>query len=534
MKHGVTHKTPRSALIHGAILSALLISYLVISLRGLAVVPPVYEDEPWQASTGWKLATQGVFGSEVFTGLYGMERHYYAFMPVHPLLLAATFKLAGLGLVQARVEAVAMGLLTLLITYVLARRLFGPEVGLLAVAMLLCVRLTGTTRYQPMGILFLDRARVARYDSVVPVFGLLSLCAYLSAAGRDGVRMYVLAGMLAALAGLSHLYGAFWILALGLLVWLDGSGWRTVGALAIGFAGPWLIYLVYVAGGVADWQGQTREYGPRFQVFNPWWYWRNLVTEPTRYGPGLGPPGWGYLLRPGFWISLIALPAALFVLARRALAGDRAAAAIAVPTLVFVAGFALLIHEKRVYYTLTMLPLGMIAVAWLAVSVWRWAGDAPDRHWLRVATAGLLAAMAVEGASRVAVLEAEARTTTPYADFIARVRAQIPQGARVLGLHNYWFGLDDFTYVSWFVPIRRADPAYVQSAPTLEQALDDVAPDAILIDARMRAYFETAQPSDRRPSRIRTWMENRGFRRKAVIDDRSYGRMEIFVVPTDQ
>ena len=42
----------RSQALHSAILGALLLMYLAVSLRHLTIVPPVYEDEPWQASTG--------------------------------------------------------------------------------------------------------------------------------------------------------------------------------------------------------------------------------------------------------------------------------------------------------------------------------------------------------------------------------------------------------------------------------------------------------------------------------------------------
>ena len=93
------------------ILLAILLLYWAVSLHQLDVTPPVYEDEPWQASTGWKLATDGVFGSDLFSGLYGMESRYYGFLPVFPLLLAGTFRLVGLGLFQARLAAVVMGLL---------------------------------------------------------------------------------------------------------------------------------------------------------------------------------------------------------------------------------------------------------------------------------------------------------------------------------------------------------------------------------------------------------------------------------------
>jgi hypothetical protein len=105
--------------ISSTILIALLFFYLAISLQNLTIVPPVYEDEPWQASTGWKLATESIFGSDLFTGLYAMEQRHYRFMPVHPLLLAAIYRIVGFGLFQSRLEPVLMGLLTLILAYLL-------------------------------------------------------------------------------------------------------------------------------------------------------------------------------------------------------------------------------------------------------------------------------------------------------------------------------------------------------------------------------------------------------------------------------
>src|SRR6476620_3699366 len=110
--------------LHLVALVGLLLIYLAISLHHLDVVPQVDEDEPWQASTGWKLATEGVFGSDMFAGFYGMERRYYGFMPLHQLLLAGIFRIAVVGVFQARFETVILGLLTLALTYTLAQRLF--------------------------------------------------------------------------------------------------------------------------------------------------------------------------------------------------------------------------------------------------------------------------------------------------------------------------------------------------------------------------------------------------------------------------
>src|SRR5207237_4113888 len=119
--------------------------FLVASVRHLETVPQVYEDEPWQASTAFKLATQGQFGSDLFAGFYNMDQRYYGFMPLHPLLLSGVFRVLGVGLAQARLETVLLTTLTLGLTFSLGARLFGAWVGALAVAVLVLVRWTGLT-----------------------------------------------------------------------------------------------------------------------------------------------------------------------------------------------------------------------------------------------------------------------------------------------------------------------------------------------------------------------------------------------------
>src|SRR5207248_7458594 len=118
-------------------------AFLFISLRHLDTVPQVYEDEPWQASTAFKLMTSGVFGSDLFAGFYNMDQRYYGFMPLHPLLLAGVFRVLGPGLVQARLETVMLSLLTLLLTFTLGARLFSAWVGAIAVVLLVLVRWPG-------------------------------------------------------------------------------------------------------------------------------------------------------------------------------------------------------------------------------------------------------------------------------------------------------------------------------------------------------------------------------------------------------
>lgn len=514
---------------------ALAISAIVVfaafSFWQLDRLPPVYEDEPWQASAAYKLATQGAFASDMFAGWHGMERRYYDFMPIHPFILAGVYRVFGEGLLQTRVEAVIMTCITLGLTVVLGSRLFGPWVGSLAVILLLVVRWTGTTYIQLTGIPMLDLARIARYDVVVPVFALLALLVYLSARERGGWR-YGLAGLLVGLAGLSHVYGVFWVAVLGALVLWDGAPdgrLRALLWLGCGFVLPWLPYLVYVMTGLDEWRMQTRIYGDRFGLLDLRWYVANLLDEPHRYGPGLGPFGPGWLLRPGWWTMLLLVPASVVALAWRAVRNtDRAARVIVGSAVVMPVLFALLLRLKLVNYTLTFLPILAIAAAWGSLHGLRWLLE--HRHQARSlaalgAAAALSVAVVAEGASRMVNFAAQASTTTPYMTFIEQVRDGIPSGSRVLGLHNYWFGFEDTEYRALIVALDWMDPQTENL--TFQQALDQVAPDYLLLDSRMRAFFD--QSPDSRLD-LDGWLQARHGRLVREVDDSTYGKMQVYAV----
>src|SRR5262249_9594493 len=191
-----------------------------------------------------------------------------------------------------------------------------------------------------------DLSRIARYDPLVPVLGLASLHVYLSSRARSGWSL-LLAGALAGLSGLAHLYGLFWLPALVLLAFWDGRrgaiGWPALCAVL-----PWLPYVAFVLSDLPDWSRQTLIYANRFELLSPPWYLDNLLQEYHRYGPGLGPLGPAWLLRVGWWVTLIAAPVSLTLLLKRAVRGDAAARAIVVPALVFPVLFALVIKLKLV------------------------------------------------------------------------------------------------------------------------------------------------------------------------------------------
>jgi 4-amino-4-deoxy-L-arabinose transferase-like glycosyltransferase len=238
-----------------------VVLYLCGTLAGLDRFPAVSQDEPWIASSGYKLATAGALGSDLFAGYHGMDQHHFVQMPVYPVLQAAVFRMFGLGLVQMRVLSVAFGLALLLVIYGLGREIGGERLGVLAGALAVVQPLTAPTAVRPIGILLLDSARMNRYDIAVPVFGLAALWVVLcEASGRRSMSCF-LAGCLAGLSGLSHLYGAFWLPTLIALLALGGltrSTLRAAGFLIAGFALVWLPWAIWVGLNWSDYLAQMR------------------------------------------------------------------------------------------------------------------------------------------------------------------------------------------------------------------------------------------------------------------------------------
>ena len=98
----------------------------------------------------------------------------------------------------------------------------------------------------------------------------------------------------------------------------------------------------------------------------------------------------------------------------------------------------------------------------------------------------------------------------------------MPPGARVLGLHSYWLGLEGFDYRSFLVPLNLAD----EGLP-LDQALSRVAPDIVLLDARMRAYFDAPEVQADH-DRFYGWLTQHTAQVIGRIDDPTYGLMEVY------
>jgi len=248
----------------GARLAALLaiLALWGVSLWNLDRWPPVHQDEPWILSPGYKLFTRGVYGSDLFTGFYGMEHHYFQFMPLMSLLQGATTRVLGVGVWQMRCVPVALGMLTATLTFALARKLAGTLVA--PVALLLLLTWPWTPGVGPMlgsGVPLIDVSRIARYDILTAPLGLCALWCFVRARESNRLSYDFLSGVLAGLAGLAHVYGLFWIGALFTALMLDRffskqSALRSVSMILMGAAAAWAIWIGYSALNWEDFAGQ--------------------------------------------------------------------------------------------------------------------------------------------------------------------------------------------------------------------------------------------------------------------------------------
>ena len=516
-------------------MAACSVLFLALSLDHLGVFPAVGEDEPWIAAAPYKLATQGVYGSDLFAGYYGVDRHNYQHLPLYPLLQAGLFTLIGVGVFEMRLLSVLFGLALIFVVYLVGSRIADWRVGALAVVLMMVLRIAPGG--DSTGILLLDRARINRYDIAVPVFGLLAFGAFVHGRSSQRPSWYFATGLLTGLASLSHLFGAFWLPLFLALPFAGRSGVApTRAALLVlsGFALLWLPVLAYIASGWTDFVGQMRFVSERLEIFNPSFYRSNAL-----HGPGPISAGWLVtvirdlpLARPGAWTVIAGVPMALLVAAWTARRDpDRygSAGMFAFVCLAQLLMFVALLRVKTINYMIGLWPLAALLLAWLGIWLWD-----RQRSSLRIVMVVLFALILGEGSLRIAHAATAARHTASYERYTSVIARCIPAGSRVLGLQHYWLGLRQYDYRTWLVAMNLTLPRYYSEAMPLDAALDQVAPDVILIDRIMAAHFERARDPDHafhdRRRAFDAFMLRRDARLVCTIPDTTYGTMNVYHV----
>ena len=518
---------------HRAAAAALLLLFVGMGLWNLDRWPKVHEDESWQAAPGYTFWTEGRFGTDLFRGFSGMERHYYGFMPLFPLMLGGSLKLFGFGLLQARFVPLGLAALTLLLTYLLGERLFSPAHGLVALLVLATWPLAMPEAHLTTGLPLADLARICRYDIAVPVFGLLALLALVAALepGRKRSRAWLaVAGVLSALATLSHVYGAAWLVVV-LVTWSFRpfkDRLRTCMWALAGFSLTLLPYLLFIASGWEDFLAQNRNYAQRFALGDAGFYLTNLLHEPRRYHHLTAALGNGNLVA---WLFLAAFVTGLVV-------PDRKVGGATVPRppilriALFVPAllFGLLLESKNPMYLATLWPLAGLVASTGVVRAF------PSRGRLGALAVVVVVSLAsLHGLRLFARRAREATAATSFRAFTQAVSARIPGGGEVLGMQHYWLGLGTRfpRYRAFHVALFLSSPRYVPDPRPFSESVRSLNTDVVFLDETLLRFLRDSDD----PRHEFAWLgaQIREFLaiRASLVgsgEDPTYGRFEIYRV----
>ncbi|PYV18661.1 MAG: hypothetical protein DMG07_03445, partial [Acidobacteria bacterium] len=498
-----------------------------LSLWHLDRLPVLQEDEPWILSPGYKLFTRGTYGSDLFAGLCGMERHYLEFMPLMSLLEGAVARVLGFGVVQMRLVPVALGVATVALAWRIARSLAGPAAaGLTALLLLLWQWGPGRHPVLATGIPLVDLCRSARYDILVAPLGLAAWWFWHRSRRPSGA---FLAGTLAGLAGLAHLYGLFWIAALGLdhiagpAISGDEPDRSRIWRLLAGALLPCGLWGGYALSHWSDLRAQMWINRREFDLTRAGFFIESLLNEAHRYALGVRHPE--TLLRAGFWLLVLGVPAALVWLSARAFGRrDRASRALVIPSLVLPLLLALLVRNKRFDYLASVAPLFAILLGWgLARLI-------EARGYSRAVAVALLGILGAQGAWAIARAHRDAARLPAPANLFRALRLEIAPGSRVLGRLRYWIALRDAEYRAFGLPFLLSDPRSSPVPISLEEALSQTAPDFVLIDAPLARALsgDSSHAASARRDEFWAYMRRRGARLVREIPDVPDGPLRVY------
>ena len=290
---------------------AVALVYLHNTLPHLTMMPRVNVDEPWLMERAYQVIRTGV-ASQPMLGL----KTAYLLQVGYGYLLAPWLAVFGVGLFQARLFNVLLGLGTVLLVALIGRRTIDPVTGLTA-AVLLAVDSN-----------FLGGVRNARTDIPSVFFVTAALAAYVTGRERSRGPWFALSGACLGIAMLVH-GNAFWaglilfawyLLDYGLAGIVTSFGYWFIGGLLLTF-GP---YLAVVLMRWHDVQVQIGNFaGDRVPAWRPSVVWQQALLEIGRYR------GWYFGLvtntvpNPLLWVFKLATVVGILLLLVRVVIGPK-------------------------------------------------------------------------------------------------------------------------------------------------------------------------------------------------------------------
>ncbi len=457
-------------------LAFVLLVYLHNALPYLTTMPRVNVDEPWLMERAYQVLHSGI-PSQPMLGLH----HAYFLQVGYGYLLALWMRLFGVGLFQARLLGVVLGLGIVWMVATIGRRTIDAIAGLSAALFL------------ALDSNFLGGVRNARTDIPSVFFVTAALTAYVIGRQRVRTRWFVASGACVGLAVLCH-GNAFWVGVILALWFLFDYGRRApVLPFGYGFLGGLLLtlgpYLAVVWTRWVDVSLQINNFaGDRVPGWRPAFVLHQMTLEIDRYRNWYFGLVTNLVPHPLLWtfqaatiVGAVALVGRMWRV--RPMTDPRGA-----PDLLILAAgsafiFAGFINNKVPVY-LPHLLIGFSLAAGFAVSeAARFAHQLASRTWTgpragRFASAAIAMFLLGYAAAGVGYYEKWYASTrrselVPYEATAATLRVLVPAGPKYLfASPHFWPPFHDESSTT-FYSYAAAHPVASGAAATLAGVADD-------------------------------------------------------------
>lgn len=258
-----------------AIFALVVSAFVFVACQRLGAVPVYETDESFTLQVPYEMLERGKLALPMYRYLGGnIENVWHSYTPLYFVLLSGFLKLFGIGMLQGRAFNLITAVLTLLMVYLIGRKMFDWRAGLIATLMLVS------------DLTFLERSRLLRNDYAAAMFALLAFYLYQHAEERRSSRLLFASGLAAGAGVMCHTNILYMVGVIGVLILLK-KGWQafTSRDLYIFISGALAVMAYEIVYDLIDLKNfllQNRQDTLHFGMLEGGW-WQNFLRERLRY-----------------------------------------------------------------------------------------------------------------------------------------------------------------------------------------------------------------------------------------------------------
>jgi len=422
--------------------------YVLFATVMLDEYPRVWVDEPWEAATGYTLATQGKMYNPVLENYSGFDRVFLQPRLFLSIAVAPAFAMFGFGPLTGRLVSGPCGAFLLIALYLFSSKFFSKRAALLSVW------------FVTIETMMFISYRTIRPEIYLVTFEIFSLWLFFRGMQTRTVRDFFWSGLLCGVAMWTHPNALLHICALAVVffivygkrAWVSKFGWCFAGAVFLGVL-PYLIYVIFydahnsLATFYLQLDNRTSDITQRsWLLISAQGEWKRIV-EYAQF-PNRAP------------IILILLTSWIFSF----LSKKEEARYVAIMVVVHASLSFLLIWNKTILYSTSILPLLCILTAYTIDSLLGSSQTVMVRmrkifswqYWRETTAAGLFIILSLNQLGGDARLVWRNRDCS-YSKTIQQLQSVIPKDARVWGSMTFWFGFYQQPYRSQYTYFRELD-----------------------------------------------------------------------------